>query len=83
MEPTTAQEQLPAPEVNAPKREPENGDAVADQAQEPPSKKARLDDSADSNGQTADAPAPRMKGVAPIKPEYVVTKTVCDARGPS
>ncbi|RAK87476.1 tRNA dihydrouridine synthase [Aspergillus costaricaensis CBS 115574] len=72
MEPTTAQEQLPAPEVNAPKREPENGDAAADQAQEPPSKKARLDDSADSNGQTADAPAPRMKGVAPIKPEFIL-----------
>ena len=66
MEPTTANL-----EANAPKRDPQNGDFAADQAQEPPSKRARLDDAAGPNGQAADALAPRVKGVAPIKAEYV------------
>ncbi|OOF95422.1 hypothetical protein ASPCADRAFT_207901 [Aspergillus carbonarius ITEM 5010] len=67
MEPTTANL-----EANAPKRDPQNGDFAADQAQEPPSKRARLDDAAGPNGQAADALAPRVKGVAPIKAEFII-----------
>lgn len=53
-----------APEVDVIKRDVPNGDSGPG---EPPSKKARLEDSSETNGQ--DRP-PREKGVAPMKAEY-------------
>lgn len=48
-----------------------NGESVADAPEEPPSKKAKLDDptASSNNGQTA---PPRVRGTAPIKPEYAI-----------
>lgn len=39
---------------------------------EPPSKRAKLGDDTPSNGHADTEPRPRVKGVAPIKPEYVL-----------
>lgn len=43
----------------------------ADGFEEPPFKRAKLDDSASSNGQTNGGVPPRVKGIAPIKAKYV------------
>ncbi|PYH95416.1 FMN-linked oxidoreductase [Aspergillus ellipticus CBS 707.79] len=67
MEPTPAQEQVPNLDANAPTRDPQNGDSAADQ--EPPSKRAKLDAPADPRAEITD---PRLKGVAPIKPEFLL-----------
>lgn len=57
-----------ASEVDVTKREVSNGSPGPE---EPPSKKARMEDSSGLNGQDR---LPREKGVAPIKAEYASTQ---------
>lgn len=53
-------------DAELPKQELSNGN---DHTEEPPMKKARLDEPAPSDQQNGQAP-PRQKGVAPVKAEY-------------
>ncbi|KAI9370085.1 tRNA-dihydrouridine(47) synthase [NAD(P)(+)] [Aspergillus egyptiacus] len=66
MDPETA----PKVEAELPPQDRPNG---ADNAEEPPMKKARLEESTPTNGQNGQTPA-RQKGVAPIKAEYLIQK---------
>lgn len=50
---------------------PSDAATAPETAAEPPSKKARLEDGPASNGQANSEP-PRRRGIAPVKPEYVM-----------
>ncbi|KAL4917838.1 tRNA-dihydrouridine(47) synthase [NAD(P)(+)] [Aspergillus aurantiobrunneus] len=56
------------PDAELSKQDPSNG-----QTEEPPMKKARLDESAPSGQQNGQTP-PRQKGIAPIKAEYLLPR---------
>lgn len=58
----------PPSEVDATKREAENGDSGVGNVEQPPSKKARVDNPSDPEEQAA---YERARGIAPIKAEYV------------
>jgi tRNA-dihydrouridine synthase 3 len=71
MEPETSKAQLPeasapAPNMDVSKRDAANGDAGAAGVDEPPAKKARVEEPTKPIGQDS-----RDKGMAPIKAEYV------------
>ena len=57
----------PPSEVDATKREAENGDSSVGNVEQPPAKKARVDNPNDPEEQAA---YERARGIAPIKAEY-------------
>ena len=61
---------------------------AADGLKEPPAKKTKVDQSCEANGQPGDAIPRRQKGVAPVKPECVLSNRLtrlaranCDTLG--
>lgn len=56
----------------APKHPISSGTPVAEGSEEPPAKKTKVDESSEATGQSGDDVLKRKKGVAPIKPEYVL-----------
>lgn len=53
------------------KHGPSDATTALETAAEPPSKKARLENGPAANGQ-GDGEPPRRRGIAPVKPEYVL-----------
>ncbi|OQE24707.1 hypothetical protein PENSTE_c007G06963 [Penicillium steckii] len=62
----------PPSEVDATKREAENGDSGVGNVEQPPAKKARVDNPNDPEEQAA---YERARGIAPIKAEYRIVKS--------
>lgn len=73
MDSTDAQAQPPQAEPStAPIPEQQNGASSADAAEGPPSKKAKLDEPAASNEESTNTGGRRLKGIAAIKPEFLI-----------
>lgn len=75
-------------EVTAPKHSILSDATATDGPKEPPAKKTKVDMSSEANGQPGDGVPRRQKGVAPVKPECVLSNrltdlahTKCDALG--
>jgi tRNA-dihydrouridine synthase 3 len=70
MESETAQAQGPE---ETPMHDFQNGAPVTDSTKEPPSKKPRLDDAPASDNNAHNGAPQRVRGLAPVKPEYAWT----------
>ncbi|KAB8079551.1 tRNA-dihydrouridine(47) synthase [NAD(P)(+)] [Aspergillus leporis] len=69
MESETAQAQGPE---ETPMHDFQNGALVTDSTKEPPSKKPRLDDAPASDNNAHNGAPQRVRGLAPVKPEFIV-----------